>query len=264
MLIKLLKLIYFSPTGTTKKVLESIVNGIAPETTEFTDLSVAGAELCFKKRPDLVVIGVPTYISRIPPEAAKLLKKLYGNGIPVVLVAVYGNNKFGDILLEMKDIASSTGFVPVAAAAFIGEHSFSTKAKPIAAGRPDAQDIHDAGDFGKSISKKMLEYDANSANNDLKIPGNFPYRAWHKLPAQPPMTDEDLCIKCGNCKLVCPVNAISINKNVVTDSELCIFCCACVKQCPVFARKVADSKLLEIREKLYNSCPDRKIPEIFI
>ena len=265
MSINLLNLAYFSPTGTTRKILESIATGIAPAMTEFTDLSAAGAELCFdQKQPDLAVIGMPTYASRIPPEAASLFKRLHGKGIPVVLVAVYGNNKFGDILLEMKDIAISCGFVPVAAAAFIGEHSFSTKDKPIAAGRPDLQDINDAEKFGESIRKKMLEYDANAANMTLKVPGDSPYREWHKIQSLPPATNEDLCIKCNKCELECPVNAISINQKVVTNSDLCIFCCACVKQCPVSARKITDSRLLNIRERLFNSCTERKKPEMFI
>ena len=79
MSINLLNLAYFSPTGTTRKILESIATGIAPAMTEFTDLSVAGSELCFEQnQPDLAVIGMPTYASRIPPEAANLFKRLNG------------------------------------------------------------------------------------------------------------------------------------------------------------------------------------------
>lgn len=265
MSINLLNLIYFSPTGTTRKVLESVANGIAPTMMEFTDLSTGGTELCFgKKKPDLALIGMPTYASRIPPEAANAFKKLRGNGIPVVLVAIYGNNKFGDILLEMKDIAISKGFSPVAAAAFIGEHSFSSKDKPIAAGRPDAHDINEAEKFGKEVRKKMLKYDTNAINTTLKVPGNSPYREWNKIQSQPPETDEDSCTKCAKCQLVCPVNAISINQKITTDPDLCIFCCACIKQCPTSARGIADSKLLNIQERLFNSCTERKKPEIFL
>ena len=265
MSIKLLNLIYFSPTGTTKKVLEGISIGILPAMTEFTDLSATGTELCFdKNQPDLVIIGMPTYASRIPPEAANLFQRLHGNGIPAVLVAIYGNNKFGDILLEMKDIAISSGFVPVAAAAFIGEHSFSTKDKPIAASRPDVQDIKDAEKFGESIRGKMLEDDMNLPNKDLNVPGGFPYREWNKILAQPPTINKDLCIKCDTGKLACPVNAISITEEVITNANLCIFCCACVKQCPVSARKITDSTLLNAQERLFNSCSERKKPEIFL
>jgi ferredoxin len=266
MLINSVRVVYFSPTGTTKKVLEGILEGIGAEKVKFSDLLKPQGEidLTDNNKPDMVIIGMPTYVSRIPPEATVQLKKLKGNGIPVALVAVYGNNKFGDILLEMKDIAKSANFITVAAAAFIGEHSFSTEEKPIAAGRPDAKDIADAKAFGESIKTKMTDYNANIADSDLKVPGEFPYREWHKLPAQPPVTDENLCNKCGKCKSACPVDAITINETIITNSDLCIFCCACIKICPTYARRVIDTKLLEITERLYNNCSDRKDPEIFI
>lgn len=265
MLVNSLKLIYFSPTGTTKKVLEAIADGIAPETIEHIDLSTSNTDLQVKKNQnDLVLIGMPTYASRIPPEAAKLLEKIHADAVPAVLVAVYGNNRFGDVLLEMKNIAISNGFVPVSAAAFIGEHSFSTKDKPIAAGRPDVQDLNDAEKFGESIRKKMLEYDFIPANNDLDIPGNLPYREWNKIQSQPPQTDKNSCVKCSKCESICPVNAISIKQEVITDPELCIFCSACIKECQNESRAFTDSKLLEITDRLHNSCLDRKIPEIFL
>ena len=265
MLINSLKLIYFSPTGTSKKVLEAVAEGIAPESIEHIDLTVSGSDLQLQKdQNDLVVIGMPTYASRIPPEAAELLEKIHADAIPAVLVAVYGNNRFGDVLLEMKNIAISSGFTVIGAAAFIGEHSFSVKGKEIAAGRPDAQDINDACNFGKAVRQKLLNENEASSNHDLYVPGDFPYREWNKLPSQPPRTDEASCIKCNRCESACPVNAISVKQEVVTKPELCIFCSACVKQCPNEARSFTDLIILEIRERLYSSCSDRKSPEVFL
>jgi len=260
------EIIYFSPTGTTKKVLEGIVEGIAPQSANFTDLQTSQNNLNLdKQNTDLAIIAAPTYASRIPPEAAIKLQKLKSNGIPVVLVTLYGNNKFGDALLEMKNIANSAGFIPIAAAAFIGEHSFSTKAMPIAINRPDMEDLQKAKSFGILIKKQLSKLNLiDISQTDLQIPGNFPYRQWNKLAAKPPITDEKLCIKCRNCEDACPVNAIMINEKVITNPDLCIFCCACVKVCPVPTRTVTDLKLLEIAERLYNTCSDRQEPEIFI
>ena len=258
-----IKILYFSPTGTTKKVLEGIVEGINPKSANFVNLQKQHVNLDIdESSTDLVLIGVPTYANRIPPEAMIELKKINGNGIPAVLVAVYGNNKFGTILLEMKNIAKYTNLIPVAAAAFIGEHSFSTKEMPIALGRPDAKDMSKAQSFGKSIKSKIKNI--HLANFDLQVPGELPHRVWNKIPAQPPETDENICIKCGKCVEACPVNTISITESVNTDQSKCIFCCACVKVCPTSARSVTDAKLLEIRERLYNNCKERKEPEIFM
>ena len=177
-----IQIIYFSPTGTTKKVLEGIVEGIAPKSANFENLQKQHINLDIDEiSADLVLIGVPTYANRIPPEAIIELKKINGKGIAAVLVATYGNNKFGTILLEMKNIAKYTNFIPVAAAVFIGEHSFSTKEMPIALGRPDAKDMNIAQSFGKSIKSKMKN--VNLANFDLQVPGKLPHRVWNKIPA---------------------------------------------------------------------------------
>jgi len=260
------EVIYFSPTGTTKRVLDGILEGLKAEIVNFSDLRTSQAHKIIESgggTPDLVLIGVPTYASRIPPEASSELKKLRGLGIPAVLVAVYGNNKFGDILLEMKDIAKSADLIPIAAAAFIGEHSFSNDERPIAENRPDMADMKRAKSFGFAIRKELLNFDTNFADYDLQVPGEFPYREWHKLPAGPPVTDEELCIKCGKCKESCPVDAICISDTISTNPDVCIFCCACVKNCPVGARQITDETILDIRERLFSNCQERKEASIY-
>ena len=48
------------------------------------------------------------------------------------------------------------------------------------------------------------------------------------------ITDE--CINCGACEPVCPVDAISEQRDVrVIDATLCTDCGACVDTCPVDA-----------------------------
>ena len=261
-----LQVVYFSPTGTTKRILEGVVEGLKPDLANFADLATTQPHKIIDKgsdAPDLVLIGVPTYAGRIPPEASELLRELRGDGVPAVLVAVYGNNKFGDVLLEMKDIAKCAGMIPIAAAAFIGEHSFSTDELPIAHDRPDIADIKKARSFGFGVRREFMSDDANFADFNLYVPGDFPYREWKKLPLDPPETDAELCIQCGKCKAVCPVDAICLCEPIKTDPDLCIFCAACVKVCQVSARQMTDQKLIAIRERLHNNCSTRKNPEFF-
>ena len=260
------QVVYFSPTGTTKRILKGVIEGLKPDIANYANLAKCQPHKIIEKgsdAPDLVLLGVPTYASRIPPEASELLKKLRGDKVPAVLVAVYGNNKFGDVLLEMKDIAKSAGMIPVAAAAFIGEHSFSTDEMPIAHERPDIADIKKARSFGFGIRRELMSDDANFADFNLDVPGDSPYRTWNKLPIDPPETDAELCIKCGKCRAACPVDAICLCDTINTDSDLCIFCSACIKVCPVSARDFRDQRLTDIRERLHTNCSTRKEPEFF-
>lgn len=64
------------------------------------------------------------------------------NNCTAIIVVVYGNWDYVDALIELRDIAVKMGFKPIAAAAFIGEHSFSTEDSPIAYGRPDISDLN--------------------------------------------------------------------------------------------------------------------------
>ena len=86
-------------------------------------------------------IAVPVYAGRVAPIALQRIRRLKGENAPVVLVAVYGNRDYEDALVELRDETTCLGFTPLAAGAFIGEHSYSRPGMPVAEGRPDANDL---------------------------------------------------------------------------------------------------------------------------
>lgn len=48
--------------------------------------------------------------------------------------------------------------------------------------------------------------------------------------------DENLCINCGKCENICPVDAVKHNENnYYIDNKQCIECLACVTGCPMEA-----------------------------
>jgi ferredoxin len=210
----------------------------------------------------LIIFASPVYSGRIPEIATNRFRHIKGSNTPAVLIVVYGNRAYEDALLELKQIAQEQDCLPIAAGAFIGEHSYHSKQFPIAEDRPDKEDIKKAIDFGKKIrnilSKKSLDI------GKLTVPGNIAYRRRTEFKGRiSPETHHNACILCGLCADTCPTTSIKLEKEVKTNQTTCIRCCACIKVCPMGAR-IPTKKILELAKWLYDNYSERKEPEIFI
>ena len=263
----MIRLIYFSPTGTTRTVLEAIAEGAGPGTVSHVDLTQSGPGFETRGRApdDLTIIGVPVYAGRVPLQALLRLQRIRAQGARAAIVVVYGNREFEDALLELRNVSVESGFTPMAAAAFIGEHSFSTHDNPIAPGRPDEDDLGRARTFGRMVAEKITRTEAPGSVRLLEVPGHFPYRERGAPLNTCPETDESACIFCGKCVEVCPVTAIrQSDATLTTDPNRCILCCACVKNCLPGARALKDARLTLLAQKLRAMCSERKEPEFFL
>lgn len=261
-----LKLAYFSPTGTTKKVLEAIAEGLGVKPVEHLDMtSPAWAAKPFEEFTDeLVVLGAPVHAGRLPQDAIERFKRFRAQGAKAVLVVVYGNRAYEDALLELANLSKELGFVPVAAAAFIGEHSFSTDDVPLATGRPDKGDLEKAVEFGAAVKRRISDLGGADIAISLNVPGNFPYKDRPPAVEGAARTLADMCATCGACAEACPKGAITVGATVETDPNLCIKCCACVKQCPNHARIMDLPFVKKISGWLKENFSDRKEPEAFL
>lgn len=258
-----ISLVYFSPTGTTKKVIETIADAMSPKTILSFDLTSHSAENKEFEQlgNELAIIGVPVYSGRVPPIAVNRLKKLKADNCPAILVTVYGNCDFADALIELRDIAVEMGCKPVAAATFIGEHSFSTEGLPVAHGRPDVNDLKIAAGFGREVKCRILESNLDDIN--ILVPGNNPYAPVEDLPPVSPVTLKSFCTMCGTCVSECPTGSIHLNGEVVTETGTCILCCACVRSCPDKARVNDNDFMRDTAEWLFLNCAERREPELF-
>ncbi len=244
--------IYFSPTGTSRKIASAVAGAIAcGNTIEDMDLTHDPVREHAFDGNAVAVIAVPVYGGAVAPTAMERLRKVSGQSTPAVIVVLYGNRAFGKAAVQLSRIVSEQGFVPVAAAAFVGEHSYSTPSTPIAAGRPDGADIAEAESFGNQVRRKLLEGTPEPVDaarlkephtplwNLLKFAGFvMSYRrAQKRHPVRLiPETDGSICRHCGRCASLCPVAAIDGDDCLSVDPDLCIRCCACVKGCPAGAR----------------------------
>jgi len=169
------KLIYFSPTETTGKIVEGISQGIQADIVKTVDLTppVARRRKFEEMYDELAIIGTPVYGGRIPLEAVQRLRRIKANDTPAVVVVVYGNREYEDALLELRDLAAELRFRPIAGGAFIGEHSYDSEATPIATGRPDARDLEKAKGFDELIQEKISKIRNLDEMPPLQVPGNY-------------------------------------------------------------------------------------------
>lgn len=259
-MIQTAHLLYFSPTGTTRKTCEQIAVGLGTDRTIHYDTTLPTAHFEQILDEGVAIIGIPVYAGRVPELCLQRFKSITANGLPCVLVALYGNREFEDALVELRDIVTRQGFQVIAAAAFIGEHSYSTAEQPIAAGRPDNKDLSLAVEFGQNVAEKLR-------NNNLCTPdidGDRPYKERVVFGGVAPDTDTDKCTLCGECADVCPTGVIKVSDQVVTDAAHCVMCCACVKTCSVSARPFNHPRIEERREMLLQHCSVPKAPTIYL
>ena len=291
---------FFSGTGTTEKIVTATADGITRSSDRFCraqdiDFTPPGArEQFYRFAPeDILVFGVPVIAGRVPNVLLPFLNTLEGGGAMAIPVVLYGNRDFDDALIELRNILEERGFHTVAAAAFIGEHSFS---RVLAAGRPDERDMQIAEDFAKAAAAKIekLAAEAEVAQTErlateaevagtpdqllhdlepIEVDGEDPFRPYYKprdrqgnhinILKVKPKLDASKCTKCGICVAACPMGSIKPEAPGVVDG-ICIKCCGCEKKCPEGALYFDDEGYLYHKTELELGYPDRKEPKLFI
>ena len=264
---------YWSATGTTKTVVTAVAGkmadklGLPLEEYDFT-LPAARQGAPEFGPEDVVVFGTPTYAGRVPNVLLKYLATVKGNGAAAVPVVTFGNRAFDDSLIELRDILADNGFHPFAAAAFVGEHSFS---ETLAAGRPDADDLALAERFAAELAARVPALNADTplievsgrarADRDYYQPRD---RAGNPIDIRKvkPKTSER-CDDCGLCAALCPMGSID-PQNVREYTGICIKCGACIKKCPRGAKFYDDAGYLYHKSELEEGYKRRAAVSLFL
>lgn len=260
------KIVCFSPTGTSRKVALEVAKGIGSTSPEIIDITKpAGRQGSLSvAEGELLIVCVPVYMGRVPALASDWFRKAHAFKNYAVPIVVFGNRTFGNALLELKDIIVNTGLQVIAGGAFIGEHSFSDSEHPCSPGRPDEKDLGIARDFGLQISQILPDSQALNNSKGITIPGTYPYGGVTKLWDVDFIAINSNCVKCGTCSQICPTGAISPENSSNIDIEACISCCACIKSCPQMARSKKPGPVLDATLRISTLYSQRKEPEVFL
>jgi len=266
---------YFSPTGTTKSVAERIAEKVSEqltaslfEKTQSFDFTLPQMRQVAKRfsSDELVVFGMPVYAGRLPNVLLKYLETPEGNGAFAVPVVLYGNRNYDDALKELWQLLERKNFRIIAAAAFIGEHSFS---QVLGKGRPDDADMSIADDFAARVSEKISQNDYSTPvlpGYDEPLKGYYQPRdclgnAIDIRKVTPKVSNS--CTGCGYCAEICPMGAID-PADIHAFVNICIKCGACEKKCPVGARYYDDENYLYHKTELEKQYTRRAEPELFL
>ncbi len=252
--------LYFSPAGSTRKVVAFAVESLArrlgvPSVLQGYTTPRDRERWAPIAETDLVVWGTPVYAGRVPNKTLEFVDRLVrGCGNPVVLLAVYGGRHYDDALAEMAQLAVRGGMRVVGAAAMVSRHVFSSQ---LAQGRPDADDWRELEQFCARVEVERADAPA--------VPGGAKELQYYTplredgAPARflkaVPFLREERCMVCGKCVDACPMGSIRMLPSGTPEvSGVCIKCMACVTRCPEDAWSFADEDFLSHIRMLESRC----------
>ncbi|MGG7048782.1 MULTISPECIES: 4Fe-4S binding protein [unclassified Campylobacter] len=240
---KRLYLVYFSPSGSTEKIVKMVANEIANlDEFEVEKINLLYSANRKKKyhftKDDLVVFGCAS-AGKLFTLSEEMFECLQAKETPFIGLITYGNAYYGIAIKEMFERANKSGFSVVSLGAFISRRSIDMS---LAHDRPDASDLEIIKNFAKKSYEKFLSGDF-ALHDELKTGWGdwelgkqvIAYRQEHPevLYTLPPEYKSkeisDACKKCGTCVKNCPTDAIDI-ENKIFDLDKCIACWACINR----------------------------------
>lgn len=244
--------IYFSPSGTTEKIVNEVAKNFNMNRENYDLLSCNGKK---EFENELVIIGIPVFNGRIPKLACKKLKKMKGHNTKAIVILNYGNVDYGDALLELTELLKENNFEIVGIATTVSQHS---QFNELGHNRPDEKDLSKINEFSKKIIEKLK----NNSENEIFVSGYKPYQEYTK-PTFTVNCDEDSCVECMDCVYTCPEEAISDLTPTQTNLNDCTRCSTCINVCSENARSFGGDDYYHEMENTIMDNLERSEPEFY-
>lgn len=217
-------IIYFSPTKSGERIavrLKSLLN------CKMIDITLPNHRLNTKivEEVELLYVITPVYGQNIPQLLREYFEKIIFHG-KLVLISVYGGVKVGGALKQVRNCFTKP---VIAAALFIGTHSYNDQTIKLGINRPNETDLNKLNELIGLVEVRLKQ------NITVKLHGHSnPFalllpKIILNLSSKVPVVKQD-CNQCMVCHINCPTGAI--NPDLSINRKLCCHCYRCTMLCP--------------------------------
>ena len=236
-------IVYFSQSGTTAQVAESIASGLRAEGYEVDLHNMNGPPLPDVSGYDLFGFGSPVYYYRPPFNVTDYLNGLPRlDGMPAFVFTMYATYRF-DTGNKIRRALSGKGAKEVGYFHARGPDLFVGYLKEgylFSPGHPSDVELSEAEAFGRDVAAHVAGKQYIKPEEDR--PPSLIYRLerfltgrWfaHNIYSRLFKVDRAKCTACGLCMQLCPTGNISEGRNRrPVWSRNCLLCLTCELKCP--------------------------------
>ncbi|MEJ2248358.1 MAG: EFR1 family ferrodoxin [Candidatus Lokiarchaeota archaeon] len=263
--MKNILIIYFSPTGNTKRIATELEIKLLEYNNTFNitkkDITAKNARSFINLNMyDFIFLGSPIHAWNSPKVVRNWIKKLDGKGKKISMFFTYGGINPGVAHYYTMKLLEKQNFIVISSAEFVCSHSFNLVGWNLLIDRPNKKDLRLIEEFVRKTISKFTDKKSNPLIlDDPKIPHYILSRIENNLRkmVESPSRVKIKCSLCYECEEGCPNRAFDAKKGK-SDPKLCIRCFKCIQICQEEAIQIQDkSKFQEIILKMEKSNIDQ-------
>jgi len=233
-------IVYYSQTGNTRKIAESIQKGIASARGQCDIFKLKRAEAIDLSQYELIGIGSPVISYREPANVKAFIACLpFQEGKHGFVFATHAT-VLGRTLATMSWALHQKGVVVIGSYHCYADSFVPCSPYPyFTTGHPDQIDLEEAEAFGS----EMADLSQRIAQGQTDLIPEPKMAKWGRMPDQPrvQMTlNREKCQypRCNLCMEYCPMSGIDLSTNPLVFQRDCICCFYCEQICPYGAIEV--------------------------